>query len=492
MNKEKIKKWLKDKHNLAFLIVLSVGILIRLYYLIITFNQPLWWDEAEYLLMGKYFATGELFTGLLASRPLLLPLLVAFLMKIGLGYEILYRLTEFIISSIALVFIYLTTKELFNKETGIISTLLLSVFYLHLFYTSRILLDSIAPTLWIISIYFFTKGYLIKKDNKKFYLSAFFGALGVFFYNQAIALFIIYLTFLLIIEKINLLKEKRFYIFGLVALVTFLPNFILNQILYKSPIEFITTGISVGNVLTANYWQNVSIYLKYFPNYLGLLLLILFIISLIIVFYKLIIGIDLVIKKPELETNKQLFLFLWLIISFLLIIKIVGHFEDRYIMPTFLPIFIITALGLNTIKEKFAKPTNIRRIYAVMIILLIIISFTQLKQADNIIKNKKVSFLEMKQAGLWIKENSNPGDTVLTSFSPILPYYSERKIVSFPATEEELIPLIEKEKPKYLLISVFTGNPNYINNITNYPIFTPVQVYQAGNNLILGILEIKY
>lgn len=489
---EKIKTWLDDKYNQTFIIILFFGILVRLYYLIVTAGQPLWWDEAEYVLMGKYFATGNLFSGLLASRPLLLPIIIAFFMKVGLGHEIIYRLLEFLISSVALVFIYLTAKELFNKEVGIISTFLLSVFYLHLFYTSRILLDSIAPTFWIISIYFFTKGYLLKKDNKIFYLSAFFGAVGVFFYNQTIALFIVYLIFLLLVEKLNLFKEKRFYIFGLVALATFSPNFILNQVLYKNPVEFITTGISVGDVLTANYWDNLKIYLSYFPTYLGVVLLVLLIISIIVIFYKLIIATDIVIKKPDLEMKKELLLLLWLIIPFLAIIKIVGHFEDRYIMPVFIPVFIITSLGIYKLKSYVEKPTNKLRVYAVVIIVLIIISFTQLKQADEIIKGKKDSFIQMKMAGEWIKQNSGPEDKILASFSPMLPYYSERKVVIFPSYENELMPLIQKERPKYLLVSVFTGNPPYISNLSNYQIFNPVQIYQIENNLIVGVFEIAY
>ena len=421
-----------------------------------------------------------------------MPLIFAFFMKLNLGYELIYRLIETIISALGLVFIYLTAKELFNKEVGIASTLLLSVFYLHLFYTDRLLLDIIAPTFWLISLYFFTTGYLIKKDNKKFYLASLFAAIGVFFYNQTIAIFILYLIFLLIIEKLNLFKEKRFYIFGLVALITFLPNFILNQILYKNPIEFITTGISVGNVLTSNYLQNVMIYINYFPRYLGIILLILFLVSIILVFYKLIIGIDLLIKKPDLELKKYLLLLLWLVLPFLIIIKIVGHFEDRYLMPVFIPIFIICSLGLYKIKQFLVKPSNKSIIYAIIILLLILISYGQIKQADQIINAKKDSYKELKDAGLWIKENSMPEDKILTSNIPILPYYSERQIIPFPEKEEQLIPLIIKEKPKYILISVFTGNPNYINNLGTYTMLKPVQGYKLNGNPVLVIFAIEY
>lgn len=488
----KIKEWLKDKYNLAFFLVLTFGIILRLIYLVITKNQPLWWDEAEYILIGKHILGSNLITDFLASRPLLLPILWAFFIKIGLGSEIIFRIIEFLISSIGLIFMYLTTKELFNKETGIVSTLLLSVFYLHLFYGSRLLLDSIAPTFWLISIYFFTKGYLLKKHNKKLYLSAFFGAIGVFFYNQTIALFVIYLVFLLLVEKLNLFKEKRFYIFGLVALLTFSPNFLLNQQIFNNPFEFVTAGISTGNIIAADYSANIKEFTTYFPNYLGTLFLILFLISLVIVFYKIIIGIDLVIKNPDLEQKKELLLLLWLLISFFLIIKIVGHFEDRYIMPTFIPIFIITSLGLYKIKEYFTKLIDKNVVYGIIIVLLVIISFTNLKQADNIIKLKKDSFSEIRDGGRWIKENSNQEDKIIASQSPMLLYYSDRKIISLPETEEEFKKTMQENKPKYLVISAFTSNPSYVGNLINYTNLKPAQVYQAGNNLILAVFEVLY
>src|SRR3989338_10943741 len=109
----------------------------------------------------------------------------------------------------------------------------------------------------------------------------------------------------------------------------------------------------------------------------------------IVLLYRILFRIDLVIKTPDQETKKLLFLFLWLVLSFLIIIKIVGHFEDRYIMPTFIPLFIITALGIYKLKEYLIKITDKRIVFAIIIILLLLISFTQIKKADNAINGKK-------------------------------------------------------------------------------------------------------
>jgi len=53
---ERIKLWLKDPYNLTLVIIIVLAFAIRLYYFFITKNQPLWWDEAEYMATAKHWA----------------------------------------------------------------------------------------------------------------------------------------------------------------------------------------------------------------------------------------------------------------------------------------------------------------------------------------------------------------------------------------------------------------------------------------------------
>ena len=78
-----------------------------------------------------------------------------------------------------------------------------------------------------------------------------------------------------------------------------------------------------------------------------------------------------------------------------------------------------------------------------MIIILIIISFAQIKQANIVIQNGLNGFDTVREAGFWIKENYQPGDKMITSFLPMLTYYADREIVTFPGYEEELLQKIE-------------------------------------------------
>ena len=62
--------------------------------------------------------------------------------------------------------VLLNVKEIFDKKTALISTAILSVFYLHIFYSLRFMSE--APTLAFVTmgVYFFWKGYISKKAHE--------------------------------------------------------------------------------------------------------------------------------------------------------------------------------------------------------------------------------------------------------------------------------------------------------------------------------------
>ena len=69
--KNKLKEkfpWLKDNYNLMFLAVLLVFIGIRIYYFALTYDQPLWWDEADYMDMARNWLGGPRATHYSRSR----------------------------------------------------------------------------------------------------------------------------------------------------------------------------------------------------------------------------------------------------------------------------------------------------------------------------------------------------------------------------------------------------------------------------------------
>jgi hypothetical protein len=160
----KIKTWLKNPYNIALIAILLFAFGLRLYYFFLTLNQPLWWDEAEYGLRAKAFAFGTPITGWAPERELIVPLFFSIFLKLGLG-EIALRFIQVLVSSATVFMTYLLVSKISNKQIALYATFGMAFFWLHIFFTERILLYLWAPLMYLLIVYFFYTGFL--HENKK-------------------------------------------------------------------------------------------------------------------------------------------------------------------------------------------------------------------------------------------------------------------------------------------------------------------------------------
>ena len=158
MNKNDVKSWLKDPYNLLFVLLMVFTIVFRLYYFSMTMNQPTWWDEGDYLAVGKEIALPspertEWWGHFAGMRPPLMPLVWALFIKFGIGEAAMRLLTEVIPSMLIILFTYLLGASLFNKKIGLIAGYSFSIYWVLQFYSYRFLTDIPTVLLAMISIY---------------------------------------------------------------------------------------------------------------------------------------------------------------------------------------------------------------------------------------------------------------------------------------------------------------------------------------------------
>ena len=149
-----------------------------------------------------------------------------------------------------------------------------------------------------------------------------------------------------------------------------------------------------------------------------------------------------------------MFIFLWILIPLLYFVFLERDAEDRWLLPITLPLLILAGKGLYFIYDiikKYQKHVAI----AVFVILILIGGYFQLSRASEIINAKKDSYQEVKEASLWIKENSNPEDIIFSKSSTQMTYYARRQVLGFGGNETEFKGEIKKYKPKYIVFSVF-------------------------------------
>lgn len=466
-NKEsKIIGFFKSNMNLVLIAILLLAIFLRLKYLNI--NSAIWWDEGEYLSMAKEWAYGINYFVPPARQPLI-PFLISIFYRLGI--ESLSVIKFFVISipSIASVFLtYLLGKELYNKKVGLISSFMMAVFWIPLFWSTRTSTDLMGLFFSLLAFWAFWKGYT-KKEKPALYLAISGISLALGFATRVgnILAVLIIGVFLLTIARLDLLKNKSLRFLMISSIIALIPYLIYNYVKFGSIFAF--WGLYFG---TVSYVTKESIpffwgFFSFFRLYLFNLFFIIFLIGLID-FYKLFLGFDVMLKKLEEKLLADFFTLLMIVIPtiYFAFIQRQTSTEPRWAMIMAPAIFFVTAKGFLFLYEQIVKylPTfNYKKIVSIAIIIIFIIlaSVQQLKYADALIEIKKDTYIQLKFAGEWIKENSNEDDIIFSSAVPQNSYYSERKTITVHGPEEKFNRDIAELKPKFLMLTSLEGYPDW-------------------------------
>ena len=498
MNEEKTREWLKDRDNISFLLVLLGSIIIRIYYFFITKTQPAWYDETDYLSMALHWASNIPYY-VNPQRPPLLPFLEFLVFNLGLG-EITIKLILILFSVGVVILTYLMGKEMYDKKVGLIASIIIAVFWEALFNTTRLHVEIPLLFFTYLSLLFFWKGYIKKEKRSYTWLFGVFLALA-FLTKYTIFLFgLVLLLFLLITERFKFLKNKDLWISVLLFLIILIPYFTWAYFSFNTPFPFLKAG-GKGDVGRSLIESSKEIF-GYVPFFLEKIFLIIFLIGLIGLLIRLFLGLDILIKREDKKLESDFFNILFIIMFTFYFAFVMRGGEDRWILPIALPLLLIVGKGFSFLYD-FIKKYNKYLALGIIIILISIGTYEQIKQADFIIKNKKDTYLQVKEAALWMKENSNPKDKIFSVSLPQTFYYSERETWSYTEDKSHNFisntGLFEKflfeEKPRYLTVSIFEYLPPwivpYIDEHEN--MFKPVQGYFTQDNKpLLIIYEVNY
>lgn len=480
----KVSKFMKDPYNLALVGVLLFAFIVRFYYFFITKSQPLWWDEAVYGTLAKNYITHmwngmDVIVGESVIRPFLFPFLWSILLRLGANEVVARFFLEFIPSILSVFFVYLIGKELYDKKVGLISAFIFSALWLHLFYTARLLTDSFQLVLLFPSFYFFIKFLKSEPNFKLFAISLLLLSFSTLTRYQNGIFFFVYF-FLLIPDKKLLLNKAKFWIYGIVGLIPMWIFFISNQIKYGNIFpallggSYLATSEKLANPIGWDVLKYLKMFNPYPSDWLFLIFFFSFILGMLFVLFELSIGYNFMTKERKLKNH--LFLLLSLFIFYSFFVFYIRSAEDRWLLPTSLPLVILAAIGIMCLFNFVKKYNNYFAIFLVFAI-LILGAYSQVTFADSIIENKQTSYLQIRQGFEWIKANT-PENSVITGIGiqPYAPYYSERKFLNFPDNESEVGILADAD---YIVIHGFTPQTPYISEYLskNQDKWVPVNVF---------------
>src|SRR3989338_5189804 len=268
--KDKIKSWLKDPYNLTLVGILVFAFAIRLYYFWMTKNQPLWWDEADYMAYAKNLAGFQTSWIVTPQHNSLFPFIAALFFKIGFSDTIIKFFLEIVPSFFVVLLSYLICKNLYeDKRIALISAFIVSVFWEFLFDSMRFHFESLALMTGLLSVYVFFKGYERKEkifgkiDPKWTMLLTVILVIITYSIRRGFFMFwLFFLLYLIFTKKFSsLIRDKYNWISLIIALAAL---FFVEKFIFVSPItEVVQTYYSGGTPLNLIPLQ---VFKSYFEN----------------------------------------------------------------------------------------------------------------------------------------------------------------------------------------------------------------------------------
>ena len=489
--KEKIKGWIRDPYNLAFLGILLFVIVIRFYYFWITKSQPLWWDESEYMAEAKSIAGLVLYNAASIRSPIF-PLVISSFFFIGIVSEPIMRFFGLFLPSILVIFItYFMIKAMYpDKRIALISTVIMGFLWEHLFYSNRFQTENFALVFQFLALFILFKCYIQNKDFSfikhkyallwilLFSITSFLFRPGSIMFIPALFLFIILLN-----------KDKILTKTGIIS---------ISSLVLAVIISFLVSDKIRGFLIYAHFsepigWDSLTIFNGFYQSSVSSIPSLFFygfLIGLVFVLFKTALILDKIktfkVDSENLEFKSDLFniiLLLSVLFMFVFIMR-ANLFDLRWFFPLLPAMFAFTSKGVIEFSEYIGSFIKSKHFINLIIILIVVLgAYTQIIHADQIIKIKIDSYSQVRDAALWIKENYPKNTQVLSISYPQTVYYSERNVSTYSSIKNssEFNKYVASNRPDILEVSIFENHPEWINSWIeeNKNKLTPINAYFA-------------
>lgn len=500
---KRLSKFIEQKHRLILIAILAFAFIIRLKYM--TVNAAVWWDEADYLTLAKHYGLG-LPEQAAPWRARAIPMLLGVFFWLGAN-EWFIRLLEALVSVLG-VFLTYRIGELFDRKIGLLAAIGMAVYFEFLFWTARIAMDIYATAISAGAMWLFWKGYVEKKGWKYVAGAGALLGFGIFGYESTGFMFMIIGLFLLITEKLSFLKKKEFWIFVIAAIIVATPFLINNQIMFGNiypramqqarNIETVS-GAENWNPTTLALISKLTTYAKNIPYIFKWPFFIAFIAGLSM-FLNMLIGFDMFFKGKGEAMKKELFIFLWILVVFVLFSIIYAFTVDfepaiRFLFVMMPAAFTVMGYGFVQI-YKFAAKHN--TIIAVLLVagLLIAGIYVQLTFANQLILFKSDSFRGEREAGEWLKDKLRHDEPVVGCGLPLpFIFYTGHDFMNYGDNATLAEEFIAQYHPQFLVVDGFAPgcNPNYPNaNPDRFRLVNLFYLDKEKTQPIVGIFEILY
>ncbi len=427
----------------AIAALMAVTVVLRSYVFFVTNEQAVWWDEAEYLLLGREIV-GEGGTGVVQQwRPLGLPYILAGFFALGLG-ETAIRL-GLVLASVGTVWLTLRIGErTVGPVAALVGAALFSACYLPLFYTGRILTEIPHLLVALLGVYtYFTPSPRLR------WASIPLLACAALIRPPDIALlglvFVHWVTFRSSSRDRRRLLQTALTIGVATALLAWALSDQLSEIWH-----------AWSHMVPRKYWsergERFLEHLMWIFDTLGILPTGLLIVGLA----SWVVRSE---RRSELE-HGYLFLATWtvvVIVPFAVWVKL----HDRYLILALPPIFLAIGHAASLLTNRVSQRN--KRLHSVILAAIVAISAIPMVQHSNtMILARTRSFSTVRDVADWLSRESLANEGIVANSAPQLAYYSNRDVRAIPDSADEFVEEITKRNVRFLVLSKDEEAPEWV------------------------------
>ncbi len=193
------------------LIILLLGILLRL----VNLSQSFWIDEATSAVVARDFSLLKILNEFSPGDfhpPLYYLVLKGWVSVFGVS-EISVRLLSVGFGVATVLLLYLVTKRLFSKRVGIISSLLLSLSPLHIYYSQEARMYAMAGFLSLLTVWIFIKIINSKKAKSHEFVTLAIVSMMLIYTNYVATFTLVFLIAWLVLKREILKRYSKQWIF---------------------------------------------------------------------------------------------------------------------------------------------------------------------------------------------------------------------------------------------------------------------------------------
>lgn len=429
-------------------IVLGVSAVIRFYDLYQTIGQPIWWDEANYLVKAKSLALGTPSTGYDSGRPILFSLLMAPFFAVGFG-ETGVRIVLTLASLVSVYLAYRLGERLLSPWVGIMGAAMFSCHNLNLFYTERIMCEIPYVTLALLALVFFLS------DNRRLIWAA--GplfSLSVMLRYPAFMIPASVLLFVLLTERTRALRRVDYWIcFAFSALV------VAPDLLVRGRDTVQATSWMMGPRSMPERFQSLQNTAEVFFGVWDPLSQVALLSGVLIALWRVFTW-----KSSPSQGRSHLLLLLLLTGPILLQGLWITHLEERYLYGSVVPACLLIASAYWHLLS-FCPPNLREAGLGVAATLLLCVCGLMLQASQRLISEKRTTYEELRVAGQWLK-SQNVKDTVVLSRSVAqVTYYSDLPGLAIPEQQEEFLKLMASGEAGYAVITGLEAHPEWVKQL---------------------------